>query len=76
MRSKGFLNLADVPVIRLVGGGQFRKGQFSLHRAPSLLLNNLLVCIVALALLVLTVWLTCWTQEEDERKSEFGERKS
>ncbi|KAK1920805.1 major facilitator superfamily domain-containing protein [Papiliotrema laurentii] len=55
----GFLNLGKFPIIRLVGGGQFRK-----------------VCIVALLLLVLTVWITCWTQEEDERESVFGERKS
>nr|XP_019012384.1 solute carrier family 45, member 1/2/4 [Kwoniella pini CBS 10737]OCF51165.1 solute carrier family 45, member 1/2/4 [Kwoniella pini CBS 10737] len=55
----GFLNLAHVPVIRLVGGGQFRK-----------------VCIVGLALLVITVWITCWTTEETERESIFGERKS
>lgn len=34
------------------------------------------VCIVALFLLVLTVWITCWTQDEDERESVFGERKS
>ncbi|WRT65410.1 uncharacterized protein IL334_002353 [Kwoniella shivajii] len=55
----GFLNLADVPIIRLVGGGQFRK-----------------VCIVALILLTITVWITCWTQEETEKESIFGERKS
>ncbi|ORX36430.1 major facilitator superfamily domain-containing protein [Kockovaella imperatae] len=53
----GFLNLNHVPIIRLVGGGQFRK-----------------VCIVALAILVLTVWITCWTQEEVERNSPFGRR--
>nr|XP_018264346.1 solute carrier family 45, member 1/2/4 [Kwoniella dejecticola CBS 10117]OBR86504.1 solute carrier family 45, member 1/2/4 [Kwoniella dejecticola CBS 10117] len=55
----GFLNLAHVPIIRLVGGGQFRK-----------------VCIVGLVLLVITVWITCWTTEETERESIFGERKS
>ncbi|WWD16814.1 hypothetical protein CI109_101246 [Kwoniella shandongensis] len=55
----GFLNLSHVPVIRLVGGGQFRK-----------------VCIVALILLTITVWVTCWTQEETERESIFGERRS
>ncbi|WVF66722.1 hypothetical protein IAT40_001464 [Kwoniella sp. CBS 6097] len=55
----GFLNLADVPVIRLVGGGQFRK-----------------LCIVALILLTVTVWITCWTQEETEKESIFGERRS
>ncbi|KIR32051.1 hypothetical protein I352_05680 [Cryptococcus deuterogattii MMRL2647] len=51
----GFLNLGHVPIIRLVGGGQFRK---------------------ALILLVLTVWITCWTQEEKEKDSIFGERRS
>lgn len=55
----GFLNLSHVPIIRLVGGGQFRK-----------------VCIVALILLVITVWITCWTQEEKEKDSIFGERRS
>ncbi|WWC87557.1 uncharacterized protein L201_002447 [Kwoniella dendrophila CBS 6074] len=55
----GFLNLANVPIIRLVGGGQFRK-----------------VCIVALILLVVTVWITCWTTEETEKESIFGERRS
>ncbi|WVQ83527.1 hypothetical protein IAT38_005668 [Cryptococcus sp. DSM 104549] len=55
----GFLNLANVPIIRLVGGGQFRK-----------------VCIVGLVFLVITVWITCWTQEEKARESIFGERRS
>ncbi|KAK8861283.1 hypothetical protein IAR55_002102 [Kwoniella newhampshirensis] len=55
----GFLNLSHVPIIRLAGGGQFRK-----------------VCIVALILLTITVWVTCWTQEETERESIFGERRS
>ncbi|CAD6576865.1 MAG: hypothetical protein TREMPRED_001789 [Tremellales sp. Tagirdzhanova-0007] len=55
----GYLNLNDVPIIRLVGGGQFRK-----------------VCIVALLLMTITVWVTCWTQEEDERENIFGERRS
>ncbi|WVW79703.1 hypothetical protein I302_101673 [Kwoniella bestiolae CBS 10118] len=55
----GFLNLANVPIIRLVGGGQFRK-----------------VCIVALILLTVTVWITCWTTEETEKESIFGERRS
>lgn len=34
------------------------------------------VCIVALILLVITVWITCWTQEEKEKDSIFGERRS
>lgn len=59
-----------MPVIRLVGGGQFRKG----GPMPDDVLTQ--VCIVALFLLVVTVWITCWTQEEDERENVFGERKS
>ncbi|KAJ9114327.1 hypothetical protein QFC22_005779 [Naganishia vaughanmartiniae] len=55
----GSLNLAKVPVLNLVGGGQFRK-----------------VCIVAILVLILTVWITCWTQEEQEREAEFGAKKS
>ena len=34
------------------------------------------VCIVAIVILVMTVWLTCWTQEEEEKEQEFGVRKS
>lgn len=67
----GFLNLGKFPIIRLVGGGQFRKGE---RESSDWALKT--VCIVALLLLVLTVWITCWTQEEDERESVFGERKS
>ncbi|KAJ9096390.1 hypothetical protein QFC21_005212 [Naganishia friedmannii] len=55
----GSLNLANIPVLNLVGGGQFRK-----------------VCIVAILVLILTVWITCWTQEEQEREAEFGAKKS
>ncbi|ODN76973.1 hypothetical protein L202_05536 [Cryptococcus amylolentus CBS 6039] len=55
----GFLKLNDMPIIRLAGGGQFRK-----------------VCIVALVLLIVTVWITCWTQEEKEKENIFGERRS
>lgn len=31
------------------------------------------LCILALLLLVITVWLTCWTIEEDERPTQFGQ---
>lgn len=34
------------------------------------------VCIVAILVLVATVWITCWTQEEQEREAEFGAKKS
>lgn len=46
----GFLPLASLPIIRLVGGDQFRK-----------------FCIIAIFLLVITVWITCYTQTEEER---------
>jgi solute carrier family 45 protein 1/2/4 len=46
----GFLPLASLPIIRLVGGDQFRK-----------------FCIIAIVLLVITVWITCYTQTEEER---------
>ena len=46
----GFFPLADIPILRWIGGTQFRK-----------------FCIVVLVVLVITVWITCWTQEERER---------
>jgi len=46
----GFLPLASLPVIRLIGGGQFRK-----------------FCIICMVILVVTVWITCWRHEEEER---------
>lgn len=46
----GFFPLADIPVLRWIGGSQFRK-----------------FCIIVLVVLVITVWITCWTQEERER---------
>jgi solute carrier family 45 protein 1/2/4 len=46
----GFLPLASLPIIRLLGGDQFRK-----------------FCIIAIFLLVITVWITCYTQTEEER---------
>jgi solute carrier family 45 protein 1/2/4 len=46
----GFFPLADIPILRWIGGTQFRK-----------------FCIIVLVVLVVTVWITCWTQEEQER---------
>jgi solute carrier family 45 protein 1/2/4 len=46
----GFLPLASIPVIRLLGGDQFRK-----------------ICVLVMFVLVITVWITCYTQTEEER---------
>jgi hypothetical protein len=46
----GFLPLATLPIIRLIGGDQFRK-----------------FCIIVIVVLVVTVWITCYTQAEEER---------
>ncbi|OSD04159.1 MFS general substrate transporter [Trametes coccinea BRFM310] len=46
----GFLPLANLPILRLLGGSQFRK-----------------FCVVCMIILSVTVWITCWTQEEQER---------
>ena len=46
----GFLSLSSLPIIRLIGGDQFRK-----------------FCIIVIILLVITVWITCYTQTEEER---------
>lgn len=46
----GFLPLASLPIIRLLGGDQFRK-----------------FCIIVIFLLVISVWITCYTQTEEER---------
>ena len=54
----GFFPLADIPILKWIGGTQFRK-----------------FCIVALVVLVVTIWITCWTQEERERpKRQAGGR--
>lgn len=45
----GFLPLSSLPIIRLLGGDQFRK-----------------FCIIVIVLLVITVWITCYTQTEEE----------
>ncbi|KAH9951665.1 major facilitator superfamily domain-containing protein [Amylocystis lapponica] len=55
----GFLPLADLPVLRLLGGDQFRK-----------------FCVVSMAILVLTVWVTCFTQVEKEREPRSIEKGS
>jgi solute carrier family 45, member 1/2/4 len=47
----GFLPLASLPLLRLLGGDQFRK-----------------FCVVSIILLVITVWITCWSQEEKSRE--------
>ncbi|KAH8999258.1 MFS general substrate transporter [Lactarius akahatsu] len=46
----GFLPLASLPIIRLIGGDQFRK-----------------FCVLVMFVLVVTVWITCYTQVEEER---------
>jgi len=46
----GFLPLASLPIIRLIGGDQFRK-----------------FCVIVMFVLVITVWITCYTQVEEER---------
>ncbi|KAJ3554771.1 hypothetical protein NM688_g2936 [Phlebia brevispora] len=50
----GFLPLAQLPVLRLLGGDQFRK-----------------FCVVSVIILVITVWITCWSQEEQSREDEL-----
>ncbi|KAF8591426.1 MFS general substrate transporter [Ramaria rubella] len=52
----GFLNLANWPVLRILGGSQFRK-----------------FCVVGIVILVITVWITCWTQDELQRKPNLNE---
>ncbi|KAI0719641.1 MFS general substrate transporter [Cerioporus squamosus] len=47
----GFLPLANLPILRLLGGSQFRK-----------------FCVVCMIILTITVWITCWTQEEQPRE--------
>ena len=47
----GFLPLANMPILRLLGGSQFRK-----------------FCVVCMIILTITVWITCWTQEEQPRE--------
>jgi solute carrier family 45 protein 1/2/4 len=55
----GFLDLGEWPILRPLGGDQFRK-----------------VCIVAVIILVITVWITCATQHEKARKREPDEAES
>jgi len=47
----GFLPLAELPIIRLLGGDQFRK-----------------FCVICIVILVITVWMTCYFHEEQERQ--------
>ncbi len=47
----GFLPLANMPILRLLGGSQFRK-----------------FCVICMIILTITVWITCWTQEEQPRE--------
>jgi hypothetical protein len=55
----GFLPLAGLPILRLLGGDQFRK-----------------FCVVAMAILVITVCITCFCHKEKERQDPFKLRKS
>lgn len=50
----GFIPLAQLPLLRLLGGDQFRK-----------------FCVVSVIILVITVWITCWTQEEQSREDDL-----
>lgn len=54
----GFLPLATLPVLRLLGGSQFRK-----------------FCVVAMTILIITVAITCVSQDERVRKEDFKDRK-
>ncbi|KAH9853565.1 MFS general substrate transporter [Lenzites betulinus] len=53
----GFLPLANMPILRLLGGSQFRK-----------------FCVVCMIILAGTVWITCWTQEEQQRENKRIEK--
>ena len=50
----GFLPLAQLPLLRLLGGDQFRK-----------------FCVVSIIILVVTVWITCWSSEEQSREDQL-----
>ena len=54
----GFLPLARLPILRLLGGTQFRK-----------------FCVVAIVILVITVAITCISQDEKKRQSGVREGK-
>ncbi|KAF7288297.1 ANK-REP-REGION domain-containing protein [Mycena chlorophos] len=54
----GFLPLASLPLVRLLGGSQFRK-----------------FCIICLIVLVITVGITCYCHEEQERPAAAGQKK-
>ncbi|KAL4242080.1 MFS general substrate transporter [Abortiporus biennis] len=55
----GFLPLARMPILRLLGGDQFRK-----------------FCVVSMSILVVTVWITCWTQQEKGQDSRRVEKEN
>ncbi|KAL5527409.1 hypothetical protein ACEPAG_6200 [Sanghuangporus baumii] len=54
----GFLPLAQLPFLRLLGGSQFRK-----------------FCVLTMAILIVTVGITCVSQDEKQRPAEFRENK-
>jgi hypothetical protein len=49
----GFLPLASLPILKLLGGSQFRK-----------------FCVVAMLILIITVGITCFCQDERVRKDD------
>ncbi|KAJ6598926.1 hypothetical protein DFH09DRAFT_1129584 [Mycena vulgaris] len=53
----GFLPLAKLPLLNLVGGSQFRK-----------------FCMICILILVITVWITCYFHEEQERPAVHRQR--
>lgn len=55
----GFLPLAELPIINLLGGKQFRK-----------------FCIICIVILVVTVWITCYCHEEEERPALHQKKRS
>lgn len=54
----GFFPLAKLPLIRLLGGGQFRK-----------------FCIICIFILVITVGITCFSHEEEQRENVHQRRR-
>ncbi|KNZ81557.1 General alpha-glucoside permease [Termitomyces sp. J132] len=55
----GFLPLAKLPIIELLGGTQFRK-----------------FCVICIVILVVTVWITCYCHEEQERQESYKKKNS
>ena len=54
----GFLPLAQIPLLNLLGGSQFRK-----------------FCVVVMIILVVTVAITCISQDEKQRPADVREHK-